>query len=75
LAFGYLYYLYKTGERYGGGQGYAKDPVCGMQVSEADAPARTEHAGRAYYFCCDRCQHTFERDPESYVPASTGARA
>src|SRR4051812_38495369 len=55
LAFGYLYYLYKNKDRYGGGTDYAKDPTCGMQVRKADAPARTTHAGTTHYFCCDGC--------------------
>ena len=38
---GYLYWLYRNRERLGGGAGYAIDPVCGMQVQTANAPART----------------------------------
>jgi uncharacterized membrane protein YraQ (UPF0718 family)/YHS domain-containing protein len=64
LAFGYLYYLYRNRERYGGGAEYAKDPICGMQVHKADAPARTTHAGATYYFCCDGCMEKFERTLE-----------
>ena len=32
-AFAGLYWLYRNRERFGGGAGYAHDPVCGMQVS------------------------------------------
>jgi YHS domain-containing protein len=67
LAFGYLYYLYKNADRYGGGTDYAKDPICGMQVRKADAPARTTHAGTAYWFCSDKCLHKFESAPDKYA--------
>ena len=45
----------------------AKDPVCGMQVEEADAVATAEHQGTTYYFCSTDCQEEFESDPESYA--------
>jgi YHS domain-containing protein/uncharacterized membrane protein YraQ (UPF0718 family) len=67
VAFSYLYWLYKNAGRYGGGQGYAKDVVCGMQVRAADAPGRVQHAGTTYYFCSDRCSAKFETAPEKYA--------
>ena len=67
VAFGYLYFLYKNADRFGGGQGYAKDVVCGMQVRPADAPGRSELHGTTYYFCSDKCQHKFEAGPEKYA--------
>jgi uncharacterized membrane protein YraQ (UPF0718 family)/YHS domain-containing protein len=70
LGFAYLYYLYKNASSFGGGDGYAKDPVCGMQVRTADAPARTEHAGRTFFFCCDGCREKFERAPGKYDGAT-----
>lgn len=42
-AFGYLYWLYRNRERFGGGEGLAKDVVCGMQVRTSDAPAQASH--------------------------------
>jgi len=66
-AFGYLYYLYKNASRFGGGDGYAKDVVCGMQVRPADAPARSTHQGTTYYFCSDKCEHKFDADPARYA--------
>jgi uncharacterized membrane protein YraQ (UPF0718 family)/YHS domain-containing protein len=71
LAFGYLYWLHKNAARFGGGTGYATDPVCGMQVRTADAPARTEHAGATYYFCRDGCLHKFEAAPDRYAAVAT----
>ena len=45
VGFAVLYWLYRNRERFGGGAGYAKDPVCGMQVEIAHAPA-TAHPRR-----------------------------
>jgi len=39
---------------------YAKDPVCGMQVETAHAPARRTRDGVTYYFCSDHCAHHFD---------------
>jgi uncharacterized membrane protein YraQ (UPF0718 family)/YHS domain-containing protein len=62
VVFAGLYWLYRNRERLGGGQGYAIDPVCGMQVRTADAPASRHHDGRTYYFCADRCAERFDAD-------------
>ena len=58
-----LYWLYRHRDRLGGGVGYAIDPVCGMQVRTADAPATATHEGHRYYFCSDRCGDRFAADP------------
>ena len=34
----------------------AKDPVCGMQVSEQPAKATAEHKGQKFYFCSTDCK-------------------
>lgn len=47
----------------------AKDPVCGMQVSEATAAAKTDYKGTTYYFCSPGCKSAFEKNPEKYAPA------
>jgi YHS domain-containing protein/uncharacterized membrane protein YraQ (UPF0718 family) len=59
VTFAGLYWLYRNRERFGGGTGYAKDPVCGMQVPTAHAPATAQRDGNTYYFCSDHCQHRF----------------
>jgi len=59
---GYLYWLYRNRERFGGGAGYAIDPVCGMQVQTANAPAHLTHDGHDYWFCSDRCAERFTAD-------------
>ncbi|MGB8960735.1 MAG: permease [Pseudonocardiaceae bacterium] len=69
-AFAVLYWLYRNRERFGGGTGYAKDPICGMQVETAAAPARAVHDGRRFFFCCDQCQIRFTADPDRYTTAA-----
>jgi uncharacterized membrane protein YraQ (UPF0718 family)/YHS domain-containing protein len=59
---GVVYWLYRHRDQYGGGVGYAIDPVCGMQVETAHAPAR---AG-ASYFCSDGCRERFLADPAKF---------
>jgi YHS domain-containing protein len=60
--FGLLLWLAHNRARFGGGSGYATDPVCGMQVELATAPARATHRGTTYHFCSDRCRERFETD-------------
>jgi len=65
--FGLLYWVYRNRERLGGGSGYALDPVCGMQVQTANAPASVPHDGHTVYFCSDHCRIRFEADPARYA--------
>ncbi len=44
----------------------AIDPVCGMTVDPASAPASVEHEGKKYYFCCPHCAQKFQADPKRY---------
>jgi len=67
--FAVLYWAYRNRERLGGGSGYALDPVCGMQVQTANAPASVVHAGHVVYFCSDHCRHRFAADPDRYARA------
>jgi len=69
VVFAGLYWLSRHQARFGGGRGYAIDPICGMQVRTATAPAHRVHAGRSVWFCCDRCAERFDRDPERYINA------
>lgn len=61
--FAVLVWLARNRERLGGGAGYAIDPVCGMQVEKATAPARATWEGRTFYFCSDGCRDSFVRKP------------
>jgi YHS domain-containing protein len=67
IAFAGIYWLHRNRERFGAGAGYAHDPVCGMQVQVAHAPASSTHHGRVYHFCSDRCAQRFNADPDRYV--------
>ena len=50
----------------------AKDPVCGMDVDEKTAPAKSEHMGKTYYFCAPGCKKTFDENPEKYLKEEPG---
>jgi Cu+-exporting ATPase len=43
------------------------DPICGMPVEEERAAGRSEHEGRAYYFCSFGCREKFEENPGRYA--------
>jgi uncharacterized membrane protein YraQ (UPF0718 family)/YHS domain-containing protein len=60
--FGILYWAYRNRQRLGGGHGSALDPVCGMYVEKANAPASIVRAGERVYFCSDRCRIRYEAD-------------
>ena len=55
-----LYWLYRNRERLQGGDGYAFDPMCGMQVRVSDAPASRRHNGATVSFCSDHCAERFD---------------
>jgi len=62
-----VWWFARNQARFGGGMGYAIDPVCGMQVRSADAPASATHDGRTFHFCSDRCGEKFTADPHRYA--------
>lgn len=47
--------------------GKVADPVCGMEVDPATAPAQATYAGKTYYFCAEEEKELFEKDPGKYV--------
>lgn len=51
-----------------------EDPICGMQVDEAGAAGKSEHAGRTYYFCSAGCKQKFDSDPEKYSGGGGGGQ-
>jgi len=69
-----LYWAYRNHVRLGGGTGYALDPVCGMQVQTANAPASTDYGGRRVYFCSDHCRIRFGADPAHFSKPSASFR-
>jgi len=52
-----------------------RDQVCGMDVDENTAAAKTEYAGDTYYFCSQECKQKFESDPESYVSRTDASQS
>jgi uncharacterized membrane protein YraQ (UPF0718 family)/YHS domain-containing protein len=67
VVFAVLYWLYRNRTRFGGDGGYAKDPVCGMQVEIAHAPARGDGQGGAVYFCSEHCRERFVSEPSRFA--------
>jgi len=49
-----VYGVHRAARRAGDRTGVAIDPVCGMQVDTAHAPATVIEAGRTSYFCSER---------------------
>jgi Cu+-exporting ATPase len=45
----------------------AIDPVCGMEVDEADA-LRAERGGKTWFFCCEGCRAKFLKEPPLTEP-------
>jgi YHS domain-containing protein len=70
MIFAVLYFLYRNRRRFGGGDGYAIDPVCGMQVEKSAAPRQVSIEGQTYWFCSDRCCDRFDATPASYIGAT-----
>jgi uncharacterized membrane protein YraQ (UPF0718 family)/YHS domain-containing protein len=75
VVFAGLVWLARNRQRWGGGRGYAIDPVCGMQVQTANAPARTTFNNTHYWFCADRCRERFEADPARFTKQSAPAQS
>ncbi len=67
VIFAGLYYLYKNQHKLGGGGAYGLDPVCGMQVEIAMAPAKSKYNDEYVYFCSDRCKEKFDKSPNEYL--------
>ena len=44
-----------------------KDPVCGREVNQQTAQAKTIHQGTDYLFCSDACKQKFDQHPERYT--------
>jgi len=45
----------------------ALDPVCNMNVVEAQAKYTALHDDAEYYFCSAACRQEFEKRPSRYV--------
>jgi YHS domain-containing protein len=47
----------------------AKDPVCGMEVDEKKAAAKSQYRGKTYYFCAPGCKKAFDGNPGKFTGA------
>jgi uncharacterized membrane protein YraQ (UPF0718 family)/YHS domain-containing protein len=65
-----VWWLARNRAKFGGGVGYAIDPVCGMQVRSSDAPAMTKYEGVMIHFCSDRCKDRFVANPKRFAGGS-----
>jgi len=43
------------------------DPVCGMKVKVEEAYSTIEHNGYVIYFCSEKCEEKFRKNPERYL--------
>lgn len=72
IGFAIVYWLYR--HRDVGANTFAKDPVCGMQVEIAYAPASRSTAEGTVYFCSDHCAHRYDaRTSDAPAPAADPA--
>ncbi len=59
-------------------QALSRDPVCGMLIDPADAPASVEHDGATLYFCSRGCRDQFLTEsgtPMGYTAIPTAKEA
>jgi YHS domain-containing protein len=45
----------------------AKNKVCGMEIDEKTAPAKSEHRNKTYYFCAPACKKAFGENSAKYT--------
>lgn len=43
------------------------DPVCGMKVEPETAYGKVEHEGYIFYFCSEKCEMEFKKQPGKYI--------
>jgi len=43
------------------------DPVCKMEVTEANAACSYDYKGKTYYFCAESCKNAFQDQPEKFL--------
>lgn len=47
------------------------DPVCGMNIEQQVAVAKSVYKNIDYYFCAIRCKELFDKNPEFYITNQT----
>lgn len=48
------------------------NPVCGVPVEKSSAKHIINYKEKDYYFCCDGCKVSFEKEPEKYALVEEG---
>jgi YHS domain-containing protein len=43
-----------------------KDPVCKMNVDPENPGATEKYEGKTYYFCCNKCKATFDKNRDRF---------
>jgi YHS domain-containing protein len=71
LALAAIFWQYRRRRAAGGSAGYAIDPICGMQVEIANAPATLALRGETIYFCSDRCRDRMAAEAGSPTQGGT----
>lgn len=59
------------------GESQVKDPACGMSIDSTKAVSEGHtltRDGITYYFCSDRCQRKFSKEPEHYLALNPPGR-
>jgi P-type Cu+ transporter len=51
------------------------DPVCGMEIEDADSVGTVEHRGVTYYFCAESCLERFKQNPDEFLAPASPAPA
>jgi putative ABC transport system ATP-binding protein len=51
---------------------WVRDPVCGMRVDEWTSTIESEHKGKKYAFCSERCKERFDNSPGEYIETGNG---
>jgi YHS domain-containing protein len=49
------------------------DAVCKTRINKRAAEFKSEYNGKTYYFCSADCKQKFDKNPDKYVIAHTGA--
>jgi xanthine dehydrogenase accessory factor len=50
---------------------YFINPVCNIPIQKSTAKHVIPYKGKDYFFCCDGCKVSFEKDPEKYALKET----
>jgi Cu2+-exporting ATPase len=52
-----------------------RDPVCGMELLPEEAYSKIETEGQVLYFCSEKCESEFKKNPGKYLSKLKGKKA